>query len=404
MVPQIKSKAFSKVFWSRFLLKSLLVLLMFLFSGAVWAAPSPIWVSPADNVPASVNYTSLNASMSNVVTANNISVALGASTYRLYDADLIFLASFNNISSLGENATSFKDVSILNQTGTCVSCPNTTSSGKYNGAVQFATVNSNVINFTKAVNPFFSGAAGTMCAWVYITTTSANYGIFGDRNNTAGNWFQMQITSADKFMFGCKNSTTEKSLLGTSVIANNEWHFYCGTWNSSGIYSYIDAALYQNDTTQNCSNVVDGSQSLFVGNYHDWTRSLYGKVDEAMVYNRSLTVSELQFLYRTNLYKYNATAWTFYTNYTGLLSGPNTYSIYVNDSTGNTLLSQTIYGCVTPVVTSNLSGIVYLCAGTYNLTVNVSDNSRITGLGTSINGTDAYLLWDIDGKQRLDDI
>ena len=70
-----------------------------------------------------------------------------------------------------------------------------------------------------------------------------------------------------------------------------------------------------------------------------------GSIDEARVWNRSLSAAEISQIYMSNLYKYNSTQWYLYVNQSknataGLDDGNYTYRAFASDVQGNSNSSE----------------------------------------------------------------
>ncbi|MBI5046237.1 hypothetical protein HZC07_00710, partial [Candidatus Micrarchaeota archaeon] len=82
--------------------------------------------------------------------------------------------------------------------------------------------------------------------------------------------------------------------------------------------------------------IPDAATPLFIGAAEGSpTNQFDGLIDAVRLYNRSLSVAEIQQQYFSNLYKYDTDKWQFYTNESNLTDGTYTYFACANDSVEN---------------------------------------------------------------------
>jgi len=69
-------------------------------------------------------------------------------------------------------------------------------------------------------------------------------------------------------------------------------------------------------------------QNLVIGN------NVYGQIDNLMMWNRTLSDSEIELLYKSSLEKVNDTSWSFTTSFSDLVEKTYIYGVYVKDNFG----------------------------------------------------------------------
>jgi hypothetical protein len=203
------------------------------------------------------------------------------------------------------SGTSAADSSGGGNTGTLYNAP-TWTGGKLNGAL---TLNGSTqyVNVPDATSLELSGS-WTVSAWVnpagfptsgnntkLITRddsgANTNYGIAVDNNQNCGGlgWKVYFNNTAGSAYYACYVTT----------INTGTWYLVTGVWDSSAQneYLYLNGALV---ATQNQAGNVPTSNtggSLELGNEYSLARYLNGTIDDARVYNRALSASEVWRLY-----------------------------------------------------------------------------------------------------------
>jgi len=168
------------------------------------------------------------------------------------------------------------------------SCP-TSILGKYKNATYFngsswLDSDNNIFNKTMFANGV------TMCAWVNTSDTSG--GIYN-----IGGFIYMgaQVASGGVIMFEV-GGTGAAAIYSTSKPDGIHWAFVCGT-HSGGT---SNASIYFNGTKENSSSQtldLPADKSVSIGNVWIGNDALVGTIDEVMLWNRSLSASEIAGLY-----------------------------------------------------------------------------------------------------------
>jgi len=105
--------------------------------------------------------------------------------------------------------------------------------------------------------------------------------------------------------------------------------------------------LYVNGVLNGTVDVTDAAicnstNNLKIG-WSDWTSDIKfnGTIDEARIWNRSLSASEISQMYKGNLMKYNSSQWYFYSNQSSLTIGGYTYYALAKDTNNNENQTET---------------------------------------------------------------
>ena len=234
--------------------------------------------------------------------------------------------NFDNVSAIGDNATHALDISKLAAPGALTNIAYV--SGKYGLAANFTGNSQVVINSTSNIT---NGGPFTVVAWINPT----KYDSYDP------------IASSDGFAFERKSPEGGIALwLSTAAYTAidpplNTWTFVAGTYNGTHIYMYYNGVRSGSAVSESgqykITSVSIGHSSAGVEAGRWWD----GKIDEFMLWNRSLSDTEIQELYFTNLYKFNQTQWHLYVNQSknssnGLSLGNYTYQAYATDRNSNT--------------------------------------------------------------------
>ena len=134
--------------------------------------------------------------------------------------------------------------------------------------------------------------AGSLDAWVYLYQTPAQAGhdmsIIVKGGSTTD--FNLQVFG-DRFYFQIAANVNVSS---TTIVQSGRWYHVAGTWDSAvGLKIYVDGVLENTNSTSVTRN--PSGQPFTIG--HDpifGPRLFHGLIDEAEVFNRALTASEIQ--------------------------------------------------------------------------------------------------------------
>jgi len=159
--------------------------------------------------------------------------------------------------------------------------------GKIGGALEFD--GSTYVNCGRATSLNIRDQI-TIAFWFKVQAFSNEWEAFlskGDgayrasRSGGTGNATHMGITGSNYFD-------------APTVITDNEWHHYCGTYDGATAIIHIDGV---EDARQTYSGQLGDSSSydLWIGNNSQNTsRLLHGLMDDVQIYNNALTLAEIQ--------------------------------------------------------------------------------------------------------------
>jgi hypothetical protein len=116
-------------------------------------------------------------------------------------------------------------------------------------------------------------------------------------------------------------------LIGTTPLVTNRWYHAVYTHNGTAARLYLDTALQ--GTVSGSATVPDTGANIRLGQHGGFGRDLNGFMDEVLIFNRSLSTPEILALYNASAFQYSA-------NITGLTAGTYVYRAAAVDVFGNT--------------------------------------------------------------------
>lgn len=311
-----------------------------LWTGDGFVPPTPDNATSTENSSFQVNMSFSESSL------NTFIWNWGSTNYTIYNPNVKLFVNMNNISSLGETDIKIVDLSLSSFNGTVTEASFTTS-GKYGGAFNFDGINDYVTfgnNIVNDTNTF------TIIFWI---KTNNGVDSFVTQRSFVGNRGSVEGTGTNGAYFDTISGTLRfivgnasggiGTASGNNALWDNTWHMVAGVYNGTALMLYQDGVLIKNVSAvgniATNKNFEIGRDSRSAGFY------LNASLDEISVLNISLSASEINQNYRSNLMKYNLTQWYFYTNQSLTNDGANDYSVYASDGTNSNITSRTIYYC-----------------------------------------------------------
>jgi surface protein/parallel beta-helix repeat protein len=220
--------------------------------------------------------------------------------------------------------------------------------------------------------------SGTISIWVYPTNLT-EYKVFISKGNFAGdiNGYLLSTDGGNVAQISLANETTSIYHSNTNkLLTINAWNHIVGTWdlNNGSIALYVDGVVQEGNNTlvpvTNVYNLTIGRDNVYA------PAGFIGMMDEIMIFNRSLSQSEVLALYNSKINKFNAT-------FTNLSTGQHNYTIYSVDAAGNRNSSGLRSFIVNTTAPSLQCGTLSTPNTIYNLTSNVSSNGTCFTISAS---------------------
>jgi len=315
--------------------------------------PGVSFVSPTPANGTSTTNTSIviNVSITNASNLAEIKKNWNGTNYTFYNDSLVLMMNFDNVSALGENSSLVKDLSKYGNNGTCsgTTCPTWNASGRYGGAYKFDG-NNDYID-AGDINATDNTTSLTYEAWIYRTGGDTTGGIISKYASTSSLVTLSlggTISGGDDLVLRVSNGSTSYGYTSSNLISLNQWYHVVMVFNGSATGNAERLKLYLNNEnrTLNFSGTIPSTtpsttSSVLIGWYADKQHYFGGMIDEARIWNRSLTADEVKQHYYSNLNKYDADKWILYENESNLTVGDYTYFSCAKDIIGNENCTET---------------------------------------------------------------
>ncbi|MFA4937087.1 MAG: Ig-like domain-containing protein [Patescibacteria group bacterium] len=296
-------------------------------------------INPANGVNFLVGTVPVVMDITNTTSVREFLWNWNNQSYTIYNNSLVAMFNFDNITALGESlsSTTVTDASLYANKGTCTNlgtgCPWAT--GKYGQAMNFTGTTGNIlINTSSSLNAL---SRHTVELWVNSRSNSLLSTIFNKMGEGEG--FRITKLSDGRIAYDLANG---RGLGATQLISNqaipiNIWTHIVVAYDGTVQRMYINGAL-QSGSINTTAFVSNTFSPLEIG-YASCCGILNGYnglLDEVKVWNRALSVAEIQQAYASALRKYDTNKWSFESIQTNLSSGTYTLSASVTDTLGNT--------------------------------------------------------------------
>ncbi|VVB66897.1 Concanavalin A-like lectin/glucanases superfamily protein [Candidatus Norongarragalina meridionalis] len=140
------------------------------------------------------------------------------------------------------------------------------------------------------------GNNGSIETWLYLNTASVGTGIVhkGNLNSNADAAYSFEVRAGRRLMMRLEKNNTNGyfvQLNGNIAITLDTWAHVAATWNSTTVTLYVNGAQ---DTSATYSFIPQNSSgALFIGSRIATTDFLNGRLDELLIYNRTLSAAEI---------------------------------------------------------------------------------------------------------------
>ncbi|MBS3098609.1 LamG domain-containing protein [Candidatus Pacearchaeota archaeon] len=261
---------------------------------------------------------------------NNISFVIGAN----YSAELlnnngaessdVFVRPLNMTGNVllmhlneGSGATSFADNSGRGNDGTCSEsqCPASNSSGKFSNAFFFDGSGSNAnddfitIPFSNSLNISSQIAIESWIYWYGDAGESANLQdiVANGAWNRALRIAEPGHGQANKILSHFTIGGTEQQLYSIQTIQTSKWYYVVTSYNGSDLIIYINGKIDNSAAASGNLVQISSFDDTFIGAEFETVSNFYGLIDEAAIYNRSLSAQEISDRYTRGMARLNLT-------------------------------------------------------------------------------------------------
>ncbi len=156
------------------------------------------------------------------------------------------------------------------------------------GTTQYASVpNAPSLNITSSI---------TLAAWI-APSKKATQRVITKAVQSASDGYELSLSSGQQVFvrFNQKTNADTYRLNSTALhpIDGATWMHVAATYDGSRIRMYINGVLTDSGAVQTFS-ILTNTDSLYIGKQKDNINFYGGKIDDARIYNRALTLSEIQ--------------------------------------------------------------------------------------------------------------
>jgi|GEM_PF-2169717 len=181
-----------------------------------------------------------------------------------------------------------------------------TTTGKYNNALAFDGINDYVSFAPVNLSQF------TVSMWVYPLSTTGSHtlissGISGNANDSLLNFY---IYTSGTNVYGRYGNGINLSYVTTSStpFKNNSLNYIVLTLNNTNLSIYVDGILKKSTPRSYEPYQLSNKLLLGIRKESGTNYPFIGTIDEVLIYNHSLTASEISSLYYTHLQELQITA------------------------------------------------------------------------------------------------
>jgi hypothetical protein len=189
--------------------------------------------------------------------------------------------------------TTLFDTSGNNNHGILTNGPVWNIGGKYGSAIAFDGVNDRVI--VPDANSLDLTTGFTLETWVYPASTMTGWDtVLMKENPSAGSYAYLLYANGDNNLpNGYVNISGDQGVQGSSTLPLNTWSHLAFTYDGAALRLYVNGQLTQSKAQSGSLPVTTGVLSM--GGNSIWTSENFpGRIDEVRIYNRSLTLAEIQ--------------------------------------------------------------------------------------------------------------
>lgn len=151
-------------------------------------------------------------------------------------------------------------------------------------------------------------SALTACCWAFATGPGgSNLGRMIDIGNVGSIKLGMQFNNATtNYLFSILGTNNLVATL-THTVANG-WHHFAGVWISAAAQNvYVDGIAQTTSGSIASGTFTSASQAALIGNLGGSTRAFQGYLDDVRIWNRALSVAELNAVIADSRSGYRAT-------------------------------------------------------------------------------------------------
>ncbi|MFA5764331.1 MAG: LamG-like jellyroll fold domain-containing protein, partial [archaeon] len=340
--------------------------------------------------PTSDNDSTVNSPNQTIVA--NISDASNTSSFIDFDKSILgyWAMDYYNATGIYDNSSYGNNASFV--TGTGLNYSNLTAGARGEGLTFDGNndyLNAGNSSSTNLLTNY------TISAWIYPIGWGGGYGRIVDRGDASTIGYTLFITSGydsktNALVTMHYGATSNTASSNNNVISLSTWQHIVAIYNASGVTYYVNGIFAGYDTSITAP-VTAPSNPLYIGMRSDSNRYFNGTIDELMIFNRSISSTEVLALYNSQSNKFNST-------FTNLSNGQHNYTVYAIDASGNANnsgLRNFTYSSsdITPPTYSLNSTNSTIIGEITNFSIYVNDDVALSPNGTYIFSTNNTGSW-----------
>ncbi len=185
-------------------------------------------------------------------------------------------------------------------------------------------------------------SGGTISTWFYVSPGISQTPMIVCKGPTDGFAFYISMTTtsalnAIKFNI---NNTAVKS--DNNSITTNKWIHAAATWDADGYTTiYVNGMVNGTSGYVNSANNITSTSTMYLGECSGGAYDLWGYLDDVMIFNRTLSASEIYEIYSSQNSNYSGVIY-YNEDIKQIDNGTTQFSMY-----GNTSFSRLEYGMST---------------------------------------------------------
>lgn len=222
-----------------------------------------------------------------------------ASAYHALASDAVAILSFEE----GPGATTANDLSGNSNNGSIsgAAWSSTTYGAKSSYSLNFDGTD-DFVSVSHAQSQLITGS-GAISAWIYPRGLGETAGRIADKSTDTGgnNGFLLALEGSNRVQFKINNQTTVYS--GSESVSYNRWMHVLVSWDETGLATfYINGLQSGSPANAGSPTGMTTTAPLTIGNRSNNTdRTFNGYIDDVRVYAQSLSLAEVQGIYRASL-------------------------------------------------------------------------------------------------------
>jgi concanavalin A-like lectin/glucanase superfamily protein/HYDIN/CFA65/VesB family protein/fibronectin type III domain protein/Big-like domain-containing protein len=167
-----------------------------------------------------------------------------------------------------------------------------TTQGKFGNALSFDGTSSFVSVPDAATLDL--GATGTMEAWVKLAAVGRWNGLIakGSANDDAAHNYAIEVDDTNRVRCSLGNGISANVVASVTTLTANQFYHLACTWDGTTVSLYIDGAL--NASIGQGLTPTGNTAPLSIGQFGGNSDRLSGVIDEVRIYNRALTLAQIQ--------------------------------------------------------------------------------------------------------------